>query len=450
MSTGPETLDEWLRLLELRHPVAIDLGLERCREVWRRMDSPRPAPSLFLVAGTNGKGSTVATICGALGGLGYRYGSYTSPHLYRYNERILLQGEAVADALLLEAFERVEAARGETSLSYFEFGTLAAFSILSRAALDFAVLEIGLGGRLDAVNLLDADCAVITPIGLDHQEYLGSDLMAIGREKAGIIRAGRPVICGEAHPPDSVLQTAEALGAPVKRFGREFRAELRAATRTGARTGPQSGADHAVVRFSAGDLAFDLPPPALPGPHQLANQATGVAAVLELLPTAVDDLPGLRRGLRSVRLPGRFERVAERPALWIDVGHNPLAARVVAAALDELLSGGRIRRCRCVLAMLADKDAAGAVSELRGRVSAWYCAGTPGSRGLGGVALAERIRGTAGDAQIRVFESVAEALDAALADSQPEDGVLVFGSFLTAAAAGRYWRTAKEAAAPPD
>lgn len=432
--TTPRSLDEWLQLLEVRHPVAIDLGLERCRAVWRRMGSPRPARSLFLVAGTNGKGSTVATICGALGGLGYRYGSYTSPHLYRYNERILLQGEEVADALLLEAFERVEAARGETSLSYFEFGTLAAFSILSRAALDFAVLEIGLGGRLDAVNLLDADCAVITPIGLDHQEYLGSDLAAIGREKAGIIRAGRPVICGEEHPPESVLQAAEALGAPVKRFGREFRAVLR----TGL----------PAVRFSAGDLSLDLPPPALPGPHQLANQATGVAAVLELLPEAATDLRGLRRGLRSVRLPGRFERVAERPALWIDVGHNPLAARVVAAALGELLSGGRIRRCRCVLGMLADKDAAGAAAELRGRVSAWYCAGTPGSRGLAAAQLAERIRGVAGDAPIRVFEGVTDALDAALAESQPEDGVLVFGSFLTAAEAGRYFR--KRAKKGPD
>ncbi|MGK2924115.1 MAG: bifunctional tetrahydrofolate synthase/dihydrofolate synthase [Lysobacterales bacterium] len=433
-SAPPRTLDDWLQLLEVRHPVAIDLGLERCREVWRRMGSPRPARSLFLVAGTNGKGSTVATICGALDGLGYRYGSYTSPHLYCYNERIQLQGEAVADALLLEAFERVEAARGETSLSYFEFGTLAAFSILSMAALDFAVLEIGLGGRLDAVNLLDADCAVITPIGLDHQEYLGSDLLAIGREKAGIIRAGRPLICGEQHPPASVLQTAAALDAPVKRFGREFRAELRA----GLQAGLQNGAGDDTVRFSAGDLTLDLPPPALPGPHQLANQATGVAAVLELLPTAATDLQGLRRGLRSVRLPGRFEQVAERPALWIDVGHNPLAARVVAAALDELLSDGRIGRCRCVLAMLADKDAAGAVTELRGRVSAWYCAGTPGSRGLGAAQLVDRIRDAAAGAPIRAFPGVAEALDAALADSQPEDGVLVFGSFLTAAAAGRH------------
>ena len=420
--------------------MAIDLGLDRCREVWRRMGSPQPARTLFVVAGTNGKGSTVATICGALGGLGYRHGSYTSPHLYRYNERVLLQGEEVADALLLAAFERVEAARGATSLSYFEFGTLAAFSILARSALDFAVLEIGLGGRLDAVNLLDADCAVITPIGLDHQEYLGSDLLAIGREKAGIIRAGRPVICGEEHPPDSVLQTAAALGAPVKRFGLEFRAELR----VGLGSGCQDGAKDDVVRFSTGDLTLDLPPPALPGPHQLGNLATGVAAVLELLPTAVTDLQGLRRGLRSVRLPGRFERVAERPALWIDVGHNPLAARVVAAALDELLSDGRIRRCRCVLAMLADKDAAGAVAELRGRVTAWYCAGTLGSRGLGAAQLVERIRGAAGGVPIRAFPGVAEALDAALADSQPEDGVLVFGSFLTAAEAGRHYQKVTE------
>lgn len=420
----PHTLEAWLQLLEVRHPRAIDLGLDRCREVWRRMGSPRPAPKQFLVAGTNGKGSTVAIICGALDGLGYRYGSYTSPHLYRYNERIRVQGEEAEDARLLDAFERVEAARGATSLSYFEFGTLAAFSILARAALDFAVLEIGLGGRLDAVNLLDADCAVITPIGLDHQEYLGSDLFSIGREKAGIIRAGRPVICGEEHPPDSVLHAAAALGAPVRRLGRDFRAQ------------PQAGG----VRYSGAGLELDLPPPALPGPHQIANLATGVAAVLALLPGAAADPRGLARGLRTVRLPGRFERLAERPALWLDVGHNPLAARAVAAALDEVQAAGRIRRCRCVLAMLADKDAGGAAMELRDRVCAWYCAPTSGSRGLAAGEVADRIGDAVGGAAIRQFVNVATALEAAMADSDPDDGVLVFGSFLTAAEAGRHYQ----------
>jgi dihydrofolate synthase/folylpolyglutamate synthase len=422
--TPPPTLDAWLQLLEARHPKAIDLGLERCREVWQRMGSPRPAPRLFLVAGTNGKGSTVATICGVLGGLGYRHGSYTSPHLYRYNERVRVLGEAVSDAGLLDAFERVEAARGATSLSYFEFGTLAAFSILERAALDFAVLEIGLGGRLDAVNLLDADCAVITPIGLDHQEYLGSDLQSIGREKAGIIRAGKPVVCGEQHPPASVLRVAAALGAPVRRLGVDFRAATQAEG----------------VRFSTGACVLDLPLPALAGPHQVSNMATGLAAVLELLPEAANAAAGIARGLRAVTLPGRLERLAERPALWLDVGHNPLAARAVAAALGEWLAAGRIRQCRCVLAMLADKDAAGVVSELRDLVAAWYCAGTLGSRGQDAGQLAARIRDAAGASPVRCFARVAAALDAAIAEAAPDEGVLVFGSFLTAAEAGRHWR----------
>ena len=424
MTPLPCTLDGWLELLEVRHPKAIDLGLERCRDVWERMGSPQPAPRIFVVAGTNGKGSTVATICGLLDGLGYRYGSYTTPHLYRYNERVQLQREPVDDATLIEAFERVEAARGATSLTYFEFGTLAALAILEQARLDFAVLEIGLGGRLDAVNLVDADCAVITPIGLDHQEYLGSDLIGIGREKAGIIRPGRPVICGEAQPPASVPEVAAALGAPLKRLGVDFRIEA----------GPTG------LRYVAGAVTLELPRPALPGPHQHANLATGLAAVLELLPAAASDPAALDRGLRSVQLAGRFEQLSERPALWIDVGHNPLGAEAVAAAVGELLREGRIARCRCVLGMLVDKDAAAVAGILAGVVAAWYCAPTEGSRGQRGEQLAQRIADAVGAAPLRVFDSVGQALDAAMADSEPDDGVLVFGSFLTAAAAGAHWR----------
>jgi dihydrofolate synthase/folylpolyglutamate synthase len=420
----PTTLNDWLALLEVRHPVAIDLGLDRCRAVWQRMGSPRPAPSVFVVAGTNGKGSTVATICGLLDGLGYRCGSYTTPHLYRYNERVQLDGIPVTDEVLLAAFERVEAAREGISLTYFEFGTLAAFAVLADAGLDHAVMEIGLGGRLDAVNLLDADVAVITPIGLDHQEYLGPDLESIGREKAGVIRPGQDVICGEAQPPDSVLAIAAAQGARVRRLGVEFRL-------------------HAVAdgtRFEADGVALDLPRPALPGPHQLDNMATGVAAVLARLPEAAGHPAALRRGLRSVRLRGRLERVAERPAVWIDVGHNPLGARAVAAALEEIKAREGIRDCRCVLGMLADKDAAAVFVELQSGISHWYCASLPGSRGQAAEQLATRIEAATGSAALRVFASVEAALDAALADAAMDDGILVFGSFLTAAAAGKHLR----------
>ena len=416
---NPQTLETWLELLETRHPKAIDLGLERCREVWVRMGAPRPAPSVYVVAGTNGKGSTVATICSVLGALGHRHGSYTTPHLYRYNERVQLSGRPVSDKNLLDAFDAVESARGGTSLTYFEFGTLAALWILSRADLDYAVMEVGLGGRLDAVNLVDADCAVITAIGLDHQDYLGPDLLSIGREKAGIIRPSTPVICGEADPPASVLETAASLAAPVKRLGREFRAEPIA-----------DGVD-----FTFGETHLALPRPALAGPHQVANMATGLAAVLELLPDAAADLPAVRRGLRSVSLAGRFERVSGQPPVWIDVGHNPMAAQAVGRALADAEPG---RRIRCVLGMLSDKDAEGVTGELGPHVFAWYCAGLGGARGLSGESLAARIGDTAAPAPVRAFPRVPAALDAALADTAADEGVLVFGSFVTAAEAGSH------------
>jgi len=423
-TASPQSLNDWLELLEVRHPTAIDLGLERCRAVWQRMGSPRPARAIYVVAGTNGKGSTVATICGLLDGLGHRYGSYTTPHLYRYNERVQVQGRPVSDEALLRAFERVEAARRGTSLTYFEFGTLAAFQVLAEASLDYAVMEIGLGGRLDAVNLLDADVAVITPIGLDHQEYLGSDLDSIGREKAGVIRPRQRVICGDPEPPASVLAVASEKGARLFRIGLDFSAVM---------TGD-------AVRYTAGSLELEVPLPALPGPHQVNNMATGLAAVLALIPEAANDSAALARGLRSVRLPGRLERIAERPALWLDVGHNPLGAQAVAAALGAIKVAEGIETCRCVIGMLADKDVAAAVAELQPVVTHWYCASLPGSRGQSGDQLAAKIAAAVGNAPLQVHSSVPSALQAALADAAPGDGVLVFGSFLTVAEAGNYWR----------
>ena len=430
ITTPPRSLDNWLQLLETRHPRAIDLGLERCRRVWKRLGAPRPAPRSFVVAGTNGKGSTVATICALLTALGRRQGSYTTPHLHRYNERIQLDGVPVGNDTLLEAFAAVEAARGETSLTYFEFGTLAALWIMARADLDFAVLEIGLGGRLDAVNLLDGDCSVITPIGLDHQEYLGPDLLSIGREKAGIIRTGRPVICGEARPPASVLEIAAELDAPVKRYDREFRA-----------LAAGDGLD-----FTMGELRLRLPRPTLPGSHQVGNMATGLAAVLELLPEAAEDLSALRGGLRSVRLPGRFEQLRSRPAVWVDVGHNVLGAQAVAGALAEARPGQRVR---CVLGMFGDKDPAGVARALARHVCAWYCGGLGGGRGQAGSALAARIEAAVAPAPVRAFSVVSTALDAALADSGPDDGILVFGSFFTAAEAASHLGPIGAAGASP-
>lgn len=413
----PDTLGAWLSLLEDRHPRAIDLGLERCREVWQRLGRPQPAPKIFVVAGTNGKGSTVATICAVLEGLGMTQGSYTTPHLMRYNERIHVNGKAVSDRALLDAFARVEAARREVSLTYFEFGTLAACVILREAELDFAVMEVGLGGRLDAVNLLDADCAVITPIGLDHQDYLGDDLESIAREKAGIIRPARPVVSGEASPPASIIECASANGAMLVRLGREFSIERRGKN----------------VLFTKGDRKLTLPPPALAGKHQLSNMATGIAAVLELLPDADGD--SIAQGIGQVVLPGRLQRMSARPAVWIDVGHNAMAAEAVSAAVRKFMSTEGLRRCRCVLGMLADKDAPSVAAVLGKVVDQWYCAGVRGDRGRTGRQLAKDLGKTDGSLDIRVFDRIGTALSAALEDSAANDAVLVFGSFLTASEA---------------
>jgi len=416
----PTNLPAWLALLERLHPKTIDLGLDRCREVWQRMGRPVPAPRLCVVAGTNGKGSTVATLCSLLAAFGQRCGSYTSPHLYRYNERVLIAGEEASDQALVDSFRQVEAARGSTSLTYFEFGTLAAFQLMADAGLDHAVLEIGLGGRLDAVNLLDADVAVITPIGLDHQEYLGPDRESIGREKAGIVRPGRPLVCGEPEPPASVIATAERLAAPLQRLDVEFRAQAVAEG----------------LLYTDGLRELTLPAPALPGPHQFGNLATSLATLFQLLPAAASEPELLARGIRNVRVPGRLQRLPGNPPLWIDVGHNPLAARAVAAALAEACAREGLSGLRCVLGMLRDKDAAGVAAELGVVVSHWYCASLGGERGQSAAGLAERIRSAIGSAPLQLAETVDEALQRALDDCGAGEGVLAFGSFLTAAEAG--------------
>lgn len=426
------SLSQWLELLESRHSKSIDLGLERSLQVWQRMGSPRPAARIVTVAGTNGKGSTVAYLCAMLQGLGRSCGSYTTPHLLHYNERIQINGVCADDRQLVSAFERVEAAREETSLTYFEFGTLAAFSIMAENTLDFAVLEVGLGGRLDAVNILDADCTVITPVGLDHQEYLGVDRESIGREKAGIIRRHIPLVCGEADPPDSVLAAAGRAQAPVFRLGREFDARL---------------LDESVC-FTKGAISWTLPVPMMAGRHQVNNMVTAVAALLELGPEFTAERKSLVNSLEAVTVNGRMQQLSRHPQVLIDVGHNPLAAGVIAQAMSASLRENPGRSCRCVIGMLGDKDASGVAEILGPVISNWYCAGLQGERGQSGKELAATIAAAAPGADVTAWPDVVTAFDFALGESRREDCILVFGSFLTAAAALKHWQTLKEDGVP--
>ena len=416
-------LNDWLVLLEQRHPQDIDLGLERCGTVYRKLGSPRPADKVFTVAGTNGKGSTVAYLAAMSAALGQRCGTYTSPHIHTFNERISVMGVAVSDELLVQAFEQVEAARGPVSLTYFEFTTLAAFLILKQAQLDVAVLEVGLGGRLDTVNLVDADCAVITPIGLDHQDFLGPDIASIATEKAGIIRADTAVVCTETQPPGPVAEIAAGLAAPIYRRGTEFNLL-------------DEGGEQ--LKFSIAGKVFKFPRPPMGGKHQLDNLATALAAILLLNPVLVTDADGgslsalaeLGMAIENCKLPGRLQQLAASPDIFVDVGHNALAAEVIAA----YFRGRPATEVTCVLAMLADKPAEAVALVLNDVVTHWLCADSDGSRGQTGERLAQRLRVVLPAAKISHFSRPARAMDAALSMAAGQDTILAFGSFTTASA----------------
>ena len=415
-------LDAWLDLLEQRHPQAIELGLERCGEVYERMGSPRPASKVFTVAGTNGKGSTVAYLAAMLGSLGQSYGTFTSPHIFRFNERISVMGEPVSDACLVRAFEAVEAARGEVSLTYFEFTTLAALLILNQSDLDCAVLEVGLGGRLDAVNVVDTDCAVITPIGLDHQEFLGPDLTTIATEKAGIIRPGAPVVCTELKPPAPILQTAASLQAAVLRRGRDFDLV--------ENTGSNSG----MLTFSLGGQSMTVPPPAMGGKHQVENLSAALAALLVLNPGCMVKANEISTAIQNCMLPGRLQKVLSSPEILLDVGHNELAAGALADFLEDSHRVSTI----CVLAMLADKSAEAVALAMAHVCQTWLCADSPGSRGQSGERLAQRIRLALPGAKVNAFGPLDDAMQAALFAAQNNETILVFGSFSTVSAAAHW------------
>lgn len=399
------SLDDWLRYLEQQHPTAIDLGLERIRQVADALCVGRPAPAVITVGGTNGKGSTVRYMETILVEDGQRVATYTSPHFLRYTERVRVQGEELPESAHCEAFAAVEAARGDISLTYFEAGTLAALWLIARADVEVALLEVGLGGRLDAVNLVDADIAVVTSVAIDHCDYLGSDRESIGYEKAGILRSRKPAICADPEPPQRLLAHARSIGAALHLAGEDYQQTL--------------SADSQCWSFQGNGWQLNgLPMTQLPW----VNAATALAA-LSFLPRR-PSLQAVKAGLADARLIGRLQILHQSPLVVVDVAHNPHAARYLAEQIEVRWPG---RRVRAVCAMLADKDIEGTLSILRSSVSDWYFAPTSGPRG----APAERLQQALKDVSTACFSSIEQAYKHALKDAEEGDLVLCFGSFVT-------------------
>jgi dihydrofolate synthase/folylpolyglutamate synthase len=409
-----KTLQDWLDFCERLHPVTIDMGLERVREVADRL-ALRFACPVITVAGTNGKGSTCAMLEAILLQAGYRTGVYTSPHLVHFEERCRLSGQSASAEALAEAFAAVDAARGEVSLTYFEFSTLAILWLMSRTDLDAVILEVGLGGRLDAVNIVDADCAVITSIDLDHMAILGSDRETIGREKAGIMRAGRPVVVSDPVPPQSVVEHAEAIGADLWRFGRDFNF---------------SGDKQQWSWAGRGRRYSGMAYPALRGANQLVN-ASGVLAALDALRARIPvTAQAVRNGLAMVELPGRFQIVPGEPVLVLDVAHNPHSVAALAENLDAM---GFYPTSHAVFGAMADKDLQPMLQRVGPLVDRWYFTDLPLPRAASAADLQKvwQAQNTRKDVASSVHADPHAALQAAVAAADPADRIIVFGSFYT-------------------
>ncbi len=408
------TLQDWLAHCERLHPKTIDLGLDRVRQVAERMAIHFDCP-VITVAGTNGKGSTCAMLEAIALKAGYRTGVYTSPHLVNFEERLRLHGEIVDAADLVAGFEKVEKARGDVSLTYFEFSTLAILDVMARSNPDVAILEVGLGGRLDAVNIIDPDCAVITSIALDHMELLGPDRESIGFEKAGIMRAARPVIVSDPVPPQSVLDRAQVLGADLWRFGTDF-------NYSGDRQ--QWGWAGRGRRYSG--LAY----PALRGANQLMNASGALAALTALRERLPVTAQAVRNGLSMVELPGRFQIIPGQPTLVLDVAHNPHAVAALAANLTAM---GFFRNTHAVFGVMADKDLMPMITSMGPLVDRWYFTDLPTARAQTAAKLmtAWESRETGKNVLASTWPNPTQALHAAIEAADPADRIVIFGSFYT-------------------
>lgn len=420
------TLADWLaRIVAIRSGPEIEMGLERIRPIFERMNVAPTCP-VILVAGTNGKGSVCAYLDAILRAAGFHVARYTSPHIHRFNERVVVDGVEATDAQLVAAFDAVEAARGDLPLTFFEYTTLAAFHVFSATRLDAWVIEVGLGGRLDATNILDADCAVITSIGIDHTEFLGATRELIAVEKAGILRKGRPAVIAEPDPPGTLVDVARDRGADARYIGRDFGWQKSAET-------PSQWSFWARRADGVETRRHGLPLPALRGSYQLGNAAAALAALHALNERLPVSQGAVKQGLIELQWPGRFQVLPGRPVTVLDVGHNAHAAIAMERALADMAF---FPMTYAVFSMLRDKDIGAVIAAVKGRIDEWHIAPLPGPRGVTGDELAAALRqaGVA-DRAVHRHATVAAAYAAARKIAAEADRIVVFGSFLTVAQA---------------
>lgn len=410
----PVDLSGWLTYIEALYPKSIAMGLERVDEVRQRLNLTPRFP-IITVAGTNGKGSTCAMLERIYYEAGYRVGTYSSPHLLRYNERVRVACLEASDQALCSAFAAVEAARQTTPLTYFEFATLAAMWHFMQADVDIAILEVGLGGRLDAVNIFDPDCAIVTSVDLDHMDYLGNNRESIGYEKAGVFRQGVAAICGDPNPPQTLSDHAVKIGAQLMQVQRDFDFE-------------RSG-ESWIYHRGTSEIA-DLPMPALTGNFQLYNAACVITAIQVLQKRLPVTLAQISAGLRSVVLAGRFQQYLGKPNVILDVAHNPHAADALAENLRQLPCRGRTL---AIFAMLSDKDIAGVIGAVHSEIDAWYISDIEHQRGAPAEHLAKLIRQALPDTELHIYANAGSAYQQACIDAGENDRIIVFGSFFTVA-----------------